>query len=289
MYDGVHIGHQAIINQLNALAEEVNGESALLTFDPHPRMVLQANCDLKFLTPLKEKEEKLSKMGLENLIIHPFTKEFSQLSSVDFVKTLLVEQLQIHTLVIGYDHHFGKNREGNFDQLQELSLIHGFNLVQIQAVEERDVAVSSTKIRRAIEEGNISYANKALNYPYQLSGRVVHGDKIGRTLGFPTANLLIDPLKLIPKDGVYAVTVTVRQKEYLGLLSIGFRQTITNAKEHRVEVHLLGFDDVIYDEFISLTFLDRIRDEKKFNGLDELILAMNEDRTWAVSKFGNEQ
>ncbi len=286
MYDGVHVGHQSIINQLNTIAKEVGGESALLTFDPHPRMVLQADCDLKFLTPLDEKEEKLAEMGLNNLIIHPFTKAFSQLSSVDFVKQLLVDELQIHTLVIGYDHHFGKNREGNFEQLQELSLIHGFNLVQIAAVEEGDLAVSSTKIRKAISAGDMTYANRALNYKYRLSGQVVHGDKIGRTLGFPTANLHVNELKLLPKDGVYAVEVLVDRQNYLGLLSMGYRQTITHAKEHRIEVHILEFDGQIYDQTISLNFLAHIREEQKFSSLEALMDAMQADKRWAIAKFG---
>lgn len=287
MFDGVHIGHQSILNQLNKIAKEIDGESALITFNPHPRMVLQPNCDLKFLTTLEEKEDVLRQFGLKNLIIQEFTRDFSQVTSVEFVKNFLVDQLNIDTLVIGYDHHFGKNREGNFEQLQVLSKEYGFNLIQLQAVEENDIAVSSTKIRNALIEGNIAYANKALNYNYPLSGEVVHGDKIGRTLGFPTANLQVDPNKLIPKDGVYAVDVFVDGQKYLGLLSIGFRETITNSREHRVEVNILDFDQNIYGETIRLEFLDRLRDEKKFNSLDELILAMNHDKETAILRFGN--
>lgn len=287
MYDGVHIGHQTIINQLNQIADEIDGESVLLTFDPHPRMVLQPNCDLKFIYTLNEKEEALEKLGLDHLIIHPFTKEFSQLSSVEFVRDLLVNQINIHTLVIGYDHHFGKNREGNYEQLEILSKEFGFNLVQIEAVDCNDIAVSSTKVRNALIEGNIAYANKALNYHYPLSGEVVHGDKIGRTLGFPTANLQVDPNKLIPKDGVYAVNVFVDNQKYLGLLSIGFRETVTNSREHRVEVNILDFNQDIYGETIRLEFLGHLRDEKKFNSLDDLITAMNQDKENAIKLYGN--
>ena len=285
MYDGVHIGHQTIINQLNQIADEVDGESVLLTFDPHPRMVLQPNCDLKFIYTLNEKEEALEKLGLDHLIIHPFTKEFSQLTSLEFVRDLLVNQINIHTLVIGYDHHFGKNREGNYEQLELLSKEFGFNLVQIEAVNCADLAVSSTKIRQALNEGNIDYVNTALRRPYPLTGKVVHGDKIGRTLGFPTANLKVDDLKIIPSHGVYSVHVFVNNQKYLGLLSIGIRATVTNSKELRVEVNILDFDQDIYGQTIRLEFLDKIRDEKKFNGLDELIEAMNQDKAHAIEKF----
>lgn len=289
MFDGAHVGHQSILKQLNTIAKEIDGESVLITFNPHPRMVLQPNCDLKFLNTLEEKENVLRQFGLEHLIIQGFTKEFSQVTSVEFVKNFLVGQLHIDTLVIGYDHHFGKNREGNFEQLQVLSKEYGFNLIQLKAVEENDVAVSSTKIRNALIEGNINYANKALNYNYPLSGKVVHGDKIGRTLGFPTANLEVDPNKLIPKDGVYAVDVFVDNEKYLGLLSIGFRETVTNTREHRVEVNILDFDQTIYGKTIRLEFLERLRDEKKFNSLDELIAAMNQDKENAIRLYGNKK
>jgi riboflavin kinase / FMN adenylyltransferase len=285
MFDGVHIGHQSILKQLNTIAEEIGGESVLITFNPHPRMVLQPNCDLKFLNTLAEKEDVLKQFGLKHLIIQSFTREFSQVTSVEFVKNLLVDQLHIDTLVIGYDHHFGKNREGNFEQLQVLSKDYGFNLIQLQAIEENDTAVSSTKIRNALIEGNIAYANKALNYHYPISGKVVHGDKIGRTLGFPTANLDVDPNKLIPKDGVYAVDVFVEDKKYLGLLSIGFRETVTNSREHRVEVNIVDFNQDIYGETIRLEFLGKLRDEKKFNSLEELISAMNMDKENALKQF----
>lgn len=287
MFDGVHIGHQSILKQLNTIAKEIDGKSVLITFNPHPRMVLQPNCDLKFLNTLEEKENVLRQFGLEHLIIQAFTKDFSQVTSVEFVKNLLVDKINIDTLVIGYDHHFGKNREGNFEQLQVLSKKYGFNLIQLQAVEENDVAVSSTKIRNALIEGNIAYANKALNYQYPLSGEVVHGDKIGRTLGFPTANLQVDPNKLIPKDGVYAVDVFVDNQKYLGLLSIGFRETVTNSREHRVEVNILDFDRDIYGETIRLEFLGHLRDEKKFDSLDDLIIAMNQDKENAINLYGN--
>ena len=287
MYDGVHIGHQTIINQLNQIAEQVDGESVLLTFDPHPRMVLQPNCDLKFIYTLEEKEKALEKLGLDHLIIHPFTREFSQLTSVEFVSDLLVNQINIHTLVIGYDHHFGKNREGNYEQLEILSKEYGFQLVQIEAVDCDDIAVSSTKVRKALTEGNIDYVNKALGCNYPLNGVVVHGDKIGRTLGFPTANLRVNNLKIVPAHGVYSVNVFVEDKKYLGLLSIGVRATVTNSQELRIEVNILDFNEDIYGKTIRLEFLDKIRDEKKFNSLDELIEAMHQDKAHALAKYGH--
>jgi riboflavin kinase/FMN adenylyltransferase len=285
MYDGVHIGHQTIIRQLNDTANKVGGESVLLTFSPHPRKVIQPDFQMELLSTLDEKENILEEYGLDNFIVHPFTKEFSQISSIDFVVEYLIKKLNLHTLIIGHDHHFGKNREGNFEQLKVLSKEYGFNLIQLQAVEEGDIAISSTKIRNALKEGNIEFANKALNYNYPITGKVVHGDKIGRTLGFPTANLEVDSNKLIPKDGVYAVDVFVDNKKYLGLLSIGYRETVTNSREHRVEVNILDFNKDIYGETIRLEFRGRLRDEKKFNSLDDLISAMNQDKENAIKKY----
>lgn len=285
MYDGVHIGHQTIIKQLNNTAHKIGGESVLLTFSPHPRKVIQPNFQLELLSTLNEKENILEKCGLNNFIVHPFTKEFSQVSSTDFVVEYLIKKLNLHTLIIGHDHHFGKNREGNFEQLEVLSKKYGFNLIQLQAVQENEVAISSTKIRKALADGNIVFANKALNYKYPITGKVVHGDKIGRTLGFPTANLEIDTDKLIPKDGVYAVDVFVNNKKYLGLLSIGYRETVTNSREHRVEVNILNFNEDIYGETIKLEFRGRLRDEKKFNSLEDLITAMNLDKENAIQQY----
>lgn len=285
MYDGVHIGHQAIIKQLNEVANSVGGESVLLTFYPHPRKVIQPNFQLELLSTLEEKEVILENNGLDNLVIHPFTKDFSQVSSTDFVVNYLIKKMNIHTLIIGHDHHFGKNREGNFEQLQLLSKEYGFNLIQLQAILEGDTAISSTKIRNALIDGNIEFANKALNYNYPITGKVVHGDKIGRTLGFPTANLEVNPDKLIPKDGVYVVDVFVDDKKYLGLLSIGYRETVTNSREHRVEVNILEFSEDIYGKIIRLEFRGRLRDEKKFDSLDDLILAMNQDKENAIKLY----
>ncbi len=278
MFDGVHIGHQAIIQQLNQIAEEIDGESTLLTFEPHPRLILSnGNTDLQLLTPLDEKIELLGKLGLQNLILHPFTKEFSQLSSQEFVKNLLVDKIEVHTVVIGYDHHFGKNREGNFDHLSQLSIELGFDCVKIEEIKSDDSHISSTQIRNALFDGNIEFANKGLGRNYSLTGKVIHGDKLGRTLGFPTANLESPQYKLIPKDGVYIVKVHHKGIFHKGLLSIGTRPTVTNSNEKRAEVFILNFNEEIYGEMLTLELIQFIRDDQKFDSIEELVGQMNLD------------
>jgi len=286
MFDGIHLGHQAIIHQLNEIAKKINGESVLLTFEPHPRVVLGKNPDdVQLLTTLDEKIELLEKSGLDNLIIHPFTREFSQLNSEEFVENLLCGKIGIHTILIGYDHHFGKNREGNFEQLQNLSKKLNFNLVKLDEVKSDGLHLSSTQIRNALWRGDVEFARKGLGRNYSLSGKVVHGDKIGRTLGFPTANLEIEKYKLIPKNGVYLVKVHIQNHIYKGLLSIGTRPTVTNSNEKRVEVFILDFNEEIYDETISLEFIELIRDDMKFDSLEELIEQMNLDKKFATDFF----
>ncbi|WP_068596719.1 bifunctional riboflavin kinase/FAD synthetase [Vaginella massiliensis] len=285
MFDGVHKGHQKIIQQLNAIADEVEGESVLLSFQPHPRLVLQPDFDLQLITTEREKEEILERYQLQNFIRHPFTKAFSQLSSRDFVLTYLIGKLNIHTLVIGYDHHFGKNREGNFEQLSQLSREFGFNLIRIDEICENETPISSTKIRHAIKTGDIAYARHALGHSFTLSGEVMHGDKLGRTLGFPTANLRLEPHKIVPKIGVYAVNVFHNQRQYLGLLSIGYRETVTDSRELRLEVHVLNFAGDLYGETLTVEILSYLREEKKFGSLDELVNAMNQDREFTLKNF----
>lgn len=282
MYDGVHIGHESIIKKLIQIADEVDGESTLLTFEPHPRVVLSnENVDLQLLTPLDEKIKLLEKAGLRNLVLHPFTKEFSQLSSEEFVRDLLVKKMGVHTIIIGHDHHFGKNREGNFEQLQKLSKELDFNLIKIEEVKNNYLLISSTQIRNALFEGNAGFAHKGLGRFYSLSGKVIHGDKLGRTLGFPTANLELPQYKLIPKDGVYFVKTHVNNQIYKGLLSIGNRPTVTNSNEKRVEVFILDFNEEIYGETICVELIEFIRDDKKFDSLNELIEQMNLDKEFA--------
>ncbi|NLN33508.1 MAG: bifunctional riboflavin kinase/FAD synthetase [Flavobacteriaceae bacterium] len=282
MFDGIHIGHQAIIRQLNEIAKKENGESVLLTFEPHPRVVLGKGADdLQLLTTLDEKKELLEKSGLNNLILHPFTKEFAALSAEDFVKELLVHQIGIHTIIIGYDHHFGKNRQGNFEQLNELSKKFGFNCIKIEEIKSENLNISSTQIRKAILNGNIKKANLGLGRNYSLTGKVIHGDKLGRRLGFPTANLETQTYKLIPGNGVYIVKVFLENEIFKGLLSIGTRPTVTNSNEKRVEVYLMDFDREIYGETLKIEVLHKIRDDMKFQSVEDLVQQMNLDKNFA--------
>lgn len=282
MFDGVHIGHQCIVRRLIEIAGKIDGESTLLTFEPHPKLVLSGgNADLELLTPLEEKVELLERNGLQNLILHPFTKEFSQLSSEEFVRDLLVGQMGVNTIVIGYDHHFGRNREGNFEQLQKLSKELNFNLVKLEEVRNDGLHISSTQIRKGLLEGNVEFAKKGLGRSYSLRGKVVHGDKLGRTLGFPTANLQLPAYKLIPKNGVYLVRVHFNKNVYKGLLSIGTRPTVTNSSEKRVEAFILDFEEEIYGETLELELIRFVRDDMKFSSLDELVAQMNLDKLTA--------
>ncbi|MDD3772065.1 MAG: bifunctional riboflavin kinase/FAD synthetase [Weeksellaceae bacterium] len=281
-FDGLHIGHQSILKKLNQIANEVNGESVLLTFEPHPRIVLNKSPEsLQMLTTLSEKIKFLENYGLQNLILHPFTQKFSELSATDFVKKLLVDEIGIHTIIIGYDHHFGKGREGNYELLHQLSKEYGFNCIQIEEVKSNNAHISSTQIRKALSEGKIEYANQGLNRNYSLTGKVIHGDKLGRTLGFPTANLETEQYKLLPENGVYMSKLYRQGKTYKALTSIGTRPTITHSGEKRVETFVLDFDEAIYGELIEIEFLHKIRDDKKFDSLDELVQQMNKDKDFA--------
>lgn len=282
MYDGVHIGHQCIIDQLTQIAGNIDGESTLLTFEPHPRLVLgKGDTMLQLLTPLEEKIGLLEKAGLQNLILHPFTKEFSQLSSDEFVRDLLIGQMNVHTVVIGYDHHFGRNREGNFEQLTTLSKKLDFNLVKLDEVKNDGLHISSTQIRNALHTGDVEFAQKGLGRSYSLTGNVIHGDKLGRTLGFPTANLKLPDHKLIPKNGIYIVKVFLKNQTLKGLLSIGTRPTVTDSNEKRVEAYILDFKDEIYDEILTVELIKFIREDMKFDSLEELIQQMNRDKHMA--------
>lgn len=284
VYDGIHLGHQAIISQLNRIAKEIGGESVLLTFEPHPRITLNKGADsLQLLTLADEKTELLKDYGLQNLIIHPFTKEFSQLSADDFVK-LLVDEIGIHSMVIGYDHHFGKDRSGDFQELSRLSKIYGFDCVKVDEIKSEGNHISSTQIRNSLLEGNLEFAKKGLNRNYSLKGTVVDGDKLGRTFGYPTANLKVEKYKLIPGNGVYIVKVFIGDEVFKGLLSIGTRPTVTNTDEKRVEVYILDFDRDIYGKEIKLEFFKKLRDDQKFDSVEELIRQMDVDKS-AAEKF----
>jgi riboflavin kinase/FMN adenylyltransferase len=271
-FDGVHRGHQTILSRLQEIARTVDGESVLLSFFPHPRMVLHPEDHrVELLSSPDEKALLLSAAGIDHLMIYPFSHEFSRMSAFDYVRDILVTGLNTHTVVVGYDHRFGRNREGNHDTLIEMGEIFGFRVEEIPAKVIDQNNVSSTKIRQALQSGRITEANEYLGYNYSISGKVSHGDKIGRTLGFPTANILTDyPHKLIPSNGIYAVKVHAGGNSFNGVLNIGVRPTVNSNNRRSVEVYILNFEKEIYDEKISVELLSYLREEKKFGSIDEL-------------------
>ncbi len=278
-FDGVHKGHRVIINRLLEIAESINGEVVVLTFFPHPRMVLYPDDHgLQLLNTIDEKIDLMRQAGIKHLILHPFSKEFSRMSSTEFVRDVLVNKIGVKKLVIGYDHHFGRNREGSFDDLQELAPVYDFEVEKIPEQDVNNMAVSSTKIRTALLKGDVKTAHEFLGYEFSLSGFVIEGNKIGRTLGFPTANINIEEnYKLIPANGIYAVTVLYNGKRLKGVISIGNRPTFDNG-ERSIEVNIFDFNQDIYNQKLTVTFKAFIREEKKFNSKEELIIAMNEDK-----------
>ena len=284
-FDGVHLGHRKILKRLRFLADQSHGETVLVTFWPHPRMVLRPEShDIKLLSTFEEKNRLLAAYGVDHLVSIPFTKAFSQTTSEEFIHHILIEKIQTKILVIGYDHKFGKGREGGFDHLQANQEKYGFELEEIPREDIDSIGISSTKIRRALELGDIISANTFLGRPYEISGKVVQGKQIGRAIGFPTANIEIpEPSKLIPKDGAYIVSASLEGTVFNGMLNIGRRPTL-NGQDKTIEVHLFDFERTIYGEDISISFLDFLRPEKKFSGLDELKEQLYKDRMLA-SKF----
>jgi riboflavin kinase/FMN adenylyltransferase len=290
-FDGVHIGHQKIIKRLNQLKSGKDNNSAILTFFPHPRSVLNFGDDFKMLNTIEEKIQLLNKFGLDHLIIEPFTKEFSRLTALDFVRDILVNQLHINKLVIGYDHQFGKNREGNFEQLQEFGELYHFGVEEIPAQEIRNVSVSSTKIRKSIEEGDIEKANAYLGYSYLLTGKIVKGEGVGRKINYPTINLHIEEsYKLTPKIGVYVVKTKLKDRVIFGIMNIGFRPTL-DGKHQTIEIHLLDFDGDLYNEKIQINVLKRLRAEQKFDSINSLTEQIRKDeliaRSWISEQAQN--
>jgi riboflavin kinase/FMN adenylyltransferase len=278
-FDGVHLGHQKIIKRLHEIAEETGGEIVILTFFPHPRMILHPeDVNIKMITTMEERAELLEKHHINHLIITPFTRDFSNLSPEEYIREVLVKQVGIKKIVIGYDHRFGKNREGGLKELQHLGPVYGFEVEEISEQDVNDVAVSSTKIRSAILEGDIKTANQFLGYPFGITGKVVRGDEIGRKLGFPTANLFIkQTYKIIPADGIYAVRVLVDNVDYKGMCYIGNRPTI-NGMTRNIEVNIFDFDQDIYDTTITVKFLHYIRGDAKFEGLEQLKIQIAKDK-----------
>ncbi|GAB1308421.1 bifunctional riboflavin kinase/FAD synthetase [Urechidicola sp. KH5] len=278
-FDGVHVGHQKIIEQLLSNSKASNEQSVILTFFPHPRMVLQKDFEIKLINTLQEKSLLLEQMGLDHLIVHPFNKEFSRMTAFEFVREVLVNKLNISKLIIGYDHHFGKNREGNFEQLQEYGNMFGFELEEIPAQYLNDVTVSSTKIRNALLNGQIQTANNYLGYEFSITGTVTKGNNIGSKLGYPTANISVEePYKLIPKNGVYVVKSNIKEKEIFGMMNIGNRPTI-DGKSQTIEVNFLNFKGNLYDQTITVKLIQFLREEIKFESLDELKLQLQKDQS----------
>jgi len=276
-FDGVHFGHQKILEKLVSEAKEAGKKAILLTFFPHPRMILQKNATIELLNTIDERAALLKKTGLDYLIIHPFDKAFSKTTALEFVKEILVNTFNISKLIIGYDHHFGKNREGNIKQLTAYSHLYDFVVEEIPAQDIDDVSVSSTKIRRALANGNLKTANNYLGYNFMLNGFVVNGKKIGGTIGYPTANIDIkEDYKLIPKVGVYAVKSFLANKTVYGMMNIGNRPTV-NGKHQTIEVHFFDFEGDLYGENLKIELIYFLRDEHKFDSLDSLILQLKED------------
>jgi len=277
--DGVHLGHQLILKRLQEQAERLNGESVLITFWPHPRMVVHHQ-DIRLLNLLNEKILVLkAKTSLQHLVILDFTKDLSQLPPQDFIATLLYPALRFKGFLVGYDHHFGRRRAGDFDLVQSLGQTMGFESFQVEALQVEGDNVSSTNIRNALAEGEVKKANAYLGYPYKLEGTIVKGDALGRTLGFPTANLQIEPYKLLPANGVYAVRAKVKNHDYNGMLNIGVRPTLKKQPvEPTVEVHLFDFEEDIYGQSLVLELCDFVRNEQPFSSLDALKKQLQQDK-----------
>lgn len=282
-FDGVHIGHQKIISRLQEVAKKSGGETVILTFFPHPRMILHPDdLNIKLISTMDEKAEKLAALGIDHLIITPFTRDFSNLTPQEYIKEILVEKIGTRHIIIGYDHRFGKDRKGGLKELQSFASDFGFDVEEIPEQDINDVAVSSTKIRNAILSGDAKTASEFLGYAFQLNGKVIKGDQLGRVLGFPTANLFIEEnYKLIPSDGIYAVSIEfnteeLNSKKAIGMAYIGHRPTI-NGMSRNIEVNIFDFDEDIYGQTIRVNFLDYLRGDEKFNSLEDLRQQLTKD------------
>jgi riboflavin kinase/FMN adenylyltransferase len=285
-FDGVHYGHQKIIKRLCELAKTTGGESVILTFFPHPRLIIDPeNQDLKMIHTMEEKARILDGLGVDHLIITPFTRDFSNLSPTEYIKNILVDTIGIKHLIVGYDHHFGKDREGGMPELKTMAKTYGYKIEVIPEQDINDVAVSSTKVRNALLNGQVALATEYLGHHFSLYGRVIKGDKIGRTIGFPTANIFIEETyKLIPSDGIYAVTVDMDGKFFKGMAYIGQRPTI-NGMTRNIEVNIFDFDQEIYGQYITMTFLQFLRHDVKFTGLETLKIQLQKDKENTIAYF----
>ena len=278
-FDGVHLGHRKIIERLKELADECGGETVILTFFPHPRMILHPEDEsLKLINTIHEKAALLEQLGIDHLIITPFSRDFSNQSPEAYIRDVLVDTIGTKKIVIGYDHRFGKDRAGNFDDLLKLSTTYGYDVIEIPEQDINDVAVSSTLIREALLNGAIELANNFLGYPFFITGKVGRGDQIGRTIGYPTANIMIEEsYKLIPDDGIFSAKVIIGGVSHKGMAYIGSRPTI-NGITRNIEVNIFDFDTEIYGEEISMQFFNYVRSDIKFDGLDALKIQLAKDR-----------
>jgi riboflavin kinase/FMN adenylyltransferase len=284
-FDGVHVGHGKILEKVIQNTLNTEYESVVLTFFPHPRMVLQDQSEVKLLNTIAEKIDLLESIGIQNLIIHPFDESFSRLTAEEFVKTILVDQLHIQKIIIGYDHRFGRNRSADIDDLITFGKQYNFEVEQISVQEINDVSISSTKIRNSLLDGNMELANKYLGYDYSLSGIVSQGKQLGRTIGFPTANLKIEEdYKLIPQDGVYVVKSTINKKLVKGIMNIGNNPTV-DGENKSIEIHYFDFNDNLYHKKITVSILHRIRSEQKFENVSLLKKQLETDSTTALAYF----
>lgn len=280
-FDGVHLGHRKIIDRLNESARANGWESCVLTFFPHPRMVLQKDTEIQLINTIDERAQLLNSLGLDHLVIHPFTVEFSRYHAEDFVEEVLINSLNAKKVIIGYDHRFGRNRNANIEDLKKFGDKFGFEVEEISKQELEDVAISSTKIRKALLQGDISQANDYLGVPFSISGTVIHGKKIGKTIGYPTANIHVEEdYKLIPEKGVYVVKCNMEGNDIFGMMNIGTNPTV-NGKMQSIETYFFDFDADLYDQKLEIELLTRIRDEKTFNGIDDLVLAIKEDEVFS--------
>ena len=291
-FDGVHLGHRGVIAELRRISLATGGESVVFTFSPHPRMVVTPEEDtIRLLTSKEEKTMLLEELNIDHLVIFPFTKEFATLPYTEFVKQILVDDMHISKLVIGYDHKFGHDRKGDFGSLRRLGETYHFEVEQMNPLLVENVTVSSTKIRQALESGDVGKAAQYLGYPYLLKGRVVEGRRLGRELGFPTANILPDDIhKLVPRDGVYAVFVHVDGVRYRGMLNVGTRPTVNSNVDHRsIEVNIFDFSEDIYNREISVNFVERIRNEVKFETIERLKEQLIKDKASVLLIFANKK
>ena len=280
-FDGVHIGHQKILGQITKSARDLNCESLVLTFFPHPRMVLQEDTEMKQLNTLNEKIGLLDNLGIDNLVVHPFDKEFSRLTAEEFVKEVLVDVFKIKKIIIGHDHRFGRNRTANIDDLIDFGETYGFEVEQISAEEINEVSISSTKIRNSLLEGNIELATTYLGYNYSLTGIISKGKQLGRTIGYPTANIKIEEeYKLIPLNGVYVAKSILDGKTVFGMMNIGTRPTVDGTTQ-TIEINFFDFKQDLYGQKITVSLLHRMRSEQKFDSLDALKEQLSKDKTMA--------